>query len=116
MNKKQMGRPIDGEGTLLIFLSAFLLTVSRACVAMRWPPPFPSTPHSEKLPPPGYPVQVNIRHGDMHANNVLVGGLVPGNKEHEISPIIKVPPPAPLPDCSRPGSAPGANGDTYRNS
>lgn len=57
---------------------------------MRWLPLQPEQSYKEKPPPLGVTPNINIRHGDMHANNVLVGGLDADDEEHRISPIIKV--------------------------
>ena len=71
------------------FLRPFY-SVTRACVGMRWLPLQPEQSYKEKPPPLGVTPNINIRHGDMHANNVLVGGLDADDEEHRISPIIKV--------------------------
>lgn len=61
---------------------------------MRYPPDpawqFEGALYREAMPPPGYAVPKDIRHGDIHLENVLLAGVNPMDPEHRLSPQTKV--------------------------
>ncbi|CAJ2501835.1 Uu.00g046880.m01.CDS01 [Anthostomella pinea] len=69
-----------------------LMCLVRMCIAMAWPPPIPAgTTNPQHIlevagaPPPGLLV-----HNDVHSGNVMFGSLVPGEVEHDLTPVVKL--------------------------
>lgn len=65
-------------------------TVARACVAMRYPPSVRGMLFRENVPPLGLTGPFDIAHRDMHTNNIMLGDIDTRDREHTLTPRVKV--------------------------
>ncbi|KAI0384788.1 hypothetical protein F5Y04DRAFT_293090 [Hypomontagnella monticulosa] len=71
------------------------LCLVRACCAMAWPPPQPDGPYPAPVTETvgSEETASNLRHSDLHEQNVLFGPILlhpPEQPEHQFMPILKV--------------------------
>ncbi|KAI1410364.1 kinase-like protein [Hypoxylon sp. FL1857] len=74
-------------------LWSFFTCLARACIAMAWPDRgVEGEPEMNEEFPPDWETkpQMQLIHGDLHPDNILIGDLIPNADEHLIAPILKI--------------------------
>ncbi|KAI1339529.1 hypothetical protein F5Y15DRAFT_382847 [Xylariaceae sp. FL0016] len=75
----------DGCATLIV-LNLTCSVVTRACIAMDYPP----WRYGERETIPSATAPLDIIHGDLHDENVMIGSLFPRDGEHGLAPLLKL--------------------------
>ncbi|KAI0023920.1 hypothetical protein F4780DRAFT_776150 [Xylariomycetidae sp. FL0641] len=80
-----------GRGVPERILWCIFLCLTRACIAMSFPPRgAENEPVQRETPPPGREPTTSICHNDMHFENVMIDEIVLGDPEHSVVPLFKV--------------------------